>query len=125
MDDPHIIRIGYRQMLLADDLTCVDLVSQEKVVAPVSVSPLITAQLIGAAPLYWGSKEAWRLNVPRRGIFQTTSGSIRKATTICKSAFKARNSERKASSFNFSGWSTGNPFDRAYRFTGLACKTLP
>ena len=30
MDDPHIIRIGYRQMLLADDLTCVDLVSQEK-----------------------------------------------------------------------------------------------
>ena len=54
-----------------------------------------------------------------------TSGSIRKATTICKSAFKARSSERKASSFNFSGWSTGNPFDRAYCFTGLACKTLP
>ena len=30
MDNAHIIRIGNRQMLLADDLTGVDLVSQEK-----------------------------------------------------------------------------------------------
>ena len=45
---------------------------------PVSVSPLITAQLIGAAPRYCGSNEACRLKVPRRGIFQTTSGNILK-----------------------------------------------
>ena len=57
-----------------------------KVVAPVSLSPFITAQLIGAAPRYCGSNEACRLKVPKRGIAHTTSGNMRKATTICRSA---------------------------------------
>ena len=57
-----------------------------KVVAPVLASPFITAQLIGAAPLYWGSREAWRLNVPSLGIAHTSSGNILKATTMNMSA---------------------------------------
>lgn len=32
---------------------------------------------------------------------------------------------KKSLIFQFSGWSTGNSFDTAYCFTGLACKTLP
>ena len=70
---------------------------------PVSLSPLITAQLMGAAPRYWGSREAWRLNVPIGGMLHTTSGNMRKATTICKSAFNARSASTNASSFNRSG----------------------
>ena len=98
---------------------------RKNVVTPVSVSPLITAQLIGAAPRYCGNNEACRLNVPKRGISHTTSGNIRKATTICRSAFKARNSAINASSFSFSGCNTGRFCDKAYFFTGLGCKTLP
>ena len=51
-----------------------------KVVTPVSLSPLMTAQLIGAAPLYWGRRAAWRLKVPSFGIDHTDSGSILNAT---------------------------------------------
>lgn len=53
-----------------------------KVVTPVSFSPLITAQLMGAAPRYWGRREPCRLMEPMGGMDQTISGSIRKATMI-------------------------------------------
>ena len=91
---------------------------RKKVVIPVSVSPLITAQLIGAAPRYWGSNEACKLKVPNRGIFQTTSGNIRKATTIWRSAFHSRSACTKASSFSFSGCSNGKFCSSAYCLTG-------
>ena len=93
--------------------------SNKKVVTPVLVSPLIIAQLMGAAPRYCGNREAWRLKVPWGGIFHTTSGSIRKATTTCKSARKLLNCCKKVSSFNFSGWSTGSPWLTAYCLTAL------
>ena len=92
-----------------------------KVVTPVSLSPFMTAQLIGAAPRYWGRREAWRLNVPSRGIAQTTSGNMRNATTICRSARYERSSSRKASSFSFSGCRIGSPASNAYFFTSEYC----
>ena len=51
-----------------------------KVVTPVSRSPLINAQFIGAAPRYCGNREACRLNVPYRGSSNTARGSILNAT---------------------------------------------
>ena len=42
---------------------------------------LIDARFMGAAPLYCGSSEACRWKVPSGGMLQTSSGSIRKATT--------------------------------------------
>ena len=44
------------------------------------------AQFMGAAPRYCGRSEACRLKVPRGGMLQTISGSMRKATTIWRSA---------------------------------------
>ena len=60
--------------------------SKKNVVTPVSRSPWIMAQLMGAAPRYCGNRAACTLNVPKRGIAHTTSGNMRKATTTCKSA---------------------------------------
>ena len=98
---------------------------RKKVVTPVSLSPWMTAQLIGAAPRYCGSREACRLNVPKRGISQTTRGSMRKATTICKSARSSWSSSTKAESERRSGCSTRRPCAAAYCLTGDACSTLP
>ena len=47
--------------------------SRKNVVTPVTVSPFIIAQFIGAAPLYCGRSAACTLNVPKRGIAHTTS----------------------------------------------------
>src|SRR5690554_7008443 len=46
--------------------------------SPVSFSPLIMAQLMGAAPRYFGNNEACRLKVPLEGRAQTISGNILK-----------------------------------------------
>ena len=46
------------------------------VVTPVRVSPFTMAQLIGAAPLYFGSKEACRLIQPIFGIGSNLAGII-------------------------------------------------
>ena len=92
---------------------------------PVSLSPFIIDQLIGAAPRYCGSSEPWRLNVPNRGIFHTTSGNIRNATTICRSASNAFSSLRKFSSFSFSGCSRGKFCSNAYFFTAEYCILYP
>ena len=91
-----------------------------KVVTPVMFSPLMTAQLIGAAPRYCGRRAAWRLNVPILGIFHTTSGSIRKPTTTNRSAFQAARASRKAGSLSLSGCRRGRPFATAYFFTALS-----
>src|SRR5690554_7803216 len=79
---------------------------RKNVVTPVSFSPLIIAQLIGAAPRYWGSNEPCKLNVPILGISQIALGNIRNATTINKSALRDSNSEIKSSSFKFIGCKT-------------------
>ena len=95
------------------------------VVIPVSRSPLMMAQLIGAAPRYSGSSEACRLKVPRRGIAQTTSGSILKAMTIPRSGCNACKASRNAGSRNFSGCNTGTPSSRAAIFTSLSRRCRP
>ena len=95
--------------------------SRKKVVTPVSVSPLMTAQLMGAAPRYWGNSAAWTLNVPYSGIAHTTSGNMRKATTTCRLALYERSCSTNSGSFIFSGCSTGNPCATAYCFTAEGC----
>ena len=56
------------------------------VVIPVLVSPFIIAQLIGAAPLYFGSREACTLIQPKTGMSKTALLKICPyATTIIKS----------------------------------------
>ena len=47
------------------------------IVTPVSVSPLAIAQLIGAAPRYFGSSDECTLMQPRRGAASIQSGRIR------------------------------------------------
>ena len=84
---------------------------------PVSVSPFIMALLMGAAPRYCGKREACKLKVPFTGIFQMISGSMRKATTIAKSARKDLSVSIKDGSFNFKGCKTGIPCCIAAVFT--------
>ena len=90
------------------------------VVTPVALSPFITAQFIGAAPLYCGRRAACRLNVPRRGISHTTFGSILKATTTKRSAFHAASASRNSGSFSETGCSTGMLCSTAYFLTALS-----
>ena len=90
-----------------------------KVVTPVSRSPLMMAQLMGAAPRYCGSSEAWRLKVPRRGIDQMTSGSMRKAMTMPRSGCSARIASMNSGARSFSGCSTGSPSSSAATLTSL------
>ena len=61
--------------------------SIKKVVTPDSFSPSINAQFMGAAPLYFGNKEACRLKVPLLGSVKIDGGKMRKATTTKRSAF--------------------------------------
>ena len=96
-----------------------------KVVTPVSFSPLITAQLMGAAPRYCGNKLPCKFTEPIGGIFHTNSGNILKATTICRSAFSDFNSAKNSGFFNFSGCSTCKLFSTAYFFTALCCNCIP
>ena len=98
---------------------------RKNVVTPGIVSPLIMAQFIGAAPRYCGRSEACKLNVPNRGMFHTTSGSMRNATTIWRSAFHSRKAFKKFSSFSFSGWRSGRFWDKAYCLTGENCILWP
>src|SRR5690606_3667391 len=69
--------------------------------------------------------EACKLKVPYLGSFQTTSGSILKATTTCRLAPKAFNSSRKVSSFKLVGCKMFNPWDLAYVFTALSLSFRP
>ena len=99
--------------------------SRKNVVTPVSVSPLMTAQLMGAAPRYWGNSAACTLNVPYSGMAHTTSGNILKATTTCRLAPYDRSCSTNSGSFIFSGCNTGKPCSSAYCFTCEGCSTLP
>ena len=91
----------------------------KNVLTPVSTSPFMIAQLIGAAPRYFGRRLACRFIVPNAGIFHTTSGNMRKATTTNKSAFKEVKSVKKDSSRNLSGCKMVSPCERAYCLTAL------
>lgn len=57
----------------------------------------------------------------------TAFGSMRKATTICKSALSTDNSERNSGFFKFLGWRIFSPFSCANTFTadGLSFCPLP
>ena len=114
---PRRWRLFCDNKILPVSISCFNL----KVVTPVSFSPLMIAQLRGAAPRYCGSNDPCKLIVPIGGMFQTTSGNILKATTICRSAFNDLNSFRKSLAFNFSGCKVYKPFSTAYFFTALCC----
>ena len=76
------------------------------VVTPVFLSPFKTAHWIGAAPLYFGSKEPCTFMQPLLGISSISFGKIFPyATTHMTSGFKAFISEINSSLFlTFSGW---------------------
>ena len=81
--------IGYGQAFMVDNSARVDVFVQKKVVTPVSVSPLMTAQLMGAAPRYWGSRAACTLKVPRVAGPIPAWAACEKATTTCRWASKS------------------------------------
>ncbi len=99
--------------------------SNKNVVSPVERSPLIIAQCIGAAPLYFGNNDPCKLNVPKAGMDQTISGSILNATTINRSAFNERSSVTKSSSFRLVGCNTFKPFLTAHTFIALSRSFRP
>ncbi len=45
-------------------------------VTPVTASPFSSAAWMGEAPRYFGSREAWTLMQPKRGISSTAFGRI-------------------------------------------------
>ena len=76
-------------------------------VTPVFVSPFINAQFIGAAPLYFGSSEAWRFIHPYRGKLSISLGRIcPNATTTIQSGLYSHNFFIKSGSLTFSGCNT-------------------
>ena len=97
----------------------------KNVVTPVSSSPLIIAQWIGAAPRYLGNREACKLNEPFEGIDQTSFGSIRKATTTNTSALCSFNSETNDSSFKLGGCKMGRFFSVQKTLIGDAVNCFP
>ena len=105
-------RIGTRTCAMIAPLSISWL--SRNVVTPVSVSPLM-----GAAPRYCGSSEAWRLKVPSRGMAQITSGSMRNAMTIPRSGFSACMASTNSGAFSFSGCNTGSPSSSAASLTSL------
>src|SRR3990172_7680657 len=79
---------------------------RRKVVTPDSFSPLIIAQLIGAAPRYFGNSEACKLNAPFIGTENTLGGKMRNATTTKRSGAYDVSELQKESSRNDSGCSS-------------------
>ena len=80
---------------------------------------------MGAAPRYCGSNEPCRFMVPFGGIFQTTSGNILKATTICTSALSDLSSTKNSGFFNFSGCKTFKLCSRANFLTADSFNFCP
>ena len=115
------MRTSWRRMMPPVSMS----LSIMKVVTPVMRSPLITAQFMGAAPRYCGSRAACRLKVPSLGMPQTSSGSMRNATTTKRSAFHAASCERNSGSLSLSGCSTGRPCSTAYFLTADSCTSSP
>jgi len=99
--------------------------SMKKVVSPVSRSPLMTAQLMGAAPRYFGNNDACKFIVPNGGMVKTDTGNIRNATTTKRSADSSFSSAMKAWSARFVGVKMGIPQLSAVRFTGVALSFCP
>ena len=93
----------------------------KNVVNPVYCSPLIIAQLIGAAPLYCGSKEACKLIVPIFGMLKNISGNFLNATTIIKSRFNFLISLIKSASLRLVGSNIWVLISLAYFFTADSC----
>ena len=78
----------------------------------------------GAAPVL-GQQRGMKVKSPQGRHGHTASGSILKATTIWRSAFRVVSSSRKAGFFSFSGCNTGRSTDTAYLFTALSVTFSP
>ena len=95
------------------------------VVTPVTVSPLMIAHWIGAAPRYFGSRDACTLTQPKRGISNIAFGIIcPKASTIMISGSYPRRYSTQASSLTRSGWYTSMPCASAHALTGVYLSAL-
>ena len=96
------------------------------IVTPDSFSPSITACWIGAAPRYFGSKDAWILIHPNFGISRILFGIIcpKAATTMISGAISASFSTNSGSR-TFTGCRTGMSCFSASSFTGVGIMVLP
>ena len=96
------------------------------VVTPVSFSPFMMLQWIGAAPLYLGKREAWTLTQPYLGISKIRWERIwPKATTTIRSGCISSSFAVNSSVLIFSGCSTGRLYSRAAAFTGDGWRLCP
>src|SRR5512139_964493 len=96
------------------------------IVIPVTVSPRATAQLIGAAPRYRGSREAWTLTGAMRGMSRIAFGRMCPyAATTIRSGNSAAMRSTESGWRAFSGWYTGIPSRTANSFTGGEITVCP
>jgi len=85
---------------------------------PVTVSPRATAQLIGAAPRYFGSREAWTLMHPNRGCRGSISAGCGRTPRPRSGRAPRRRCGDGVGMPRLFGWKTGIPRRRASSFTG-------
>ena len=98
------------------------------IVTPVSFSPLMIAQLIGAAPLYFGKSDAWIFTQPYFGISRISLDNIcPKAATTKISACSCLNLSTHSGVLIFWGCHIVSPCLSAHSFTGgnCICPLLP
>ena len=100
--------------------------SMRIIVTPVISSPLMTAHWIGAAPRYFGSRDACTLMHPYFGRSRILFGRIcPKAATMMISGANFFKYSTLASSRIFTGWNTSSPWETAHSFTGGNCMVFP
>ena len=96
------------------------------VVTPVTASPWIMAQLMGAAPLCRGKREACTFTVPNLGTAKSFLERIwPKAAVTATSGASARKQSSPSCARRRSNWYTGRPNSSAFAFTGGGASLCP
>ena len=100
--------------------------SVNMVVTPVTASPLMMLQLIGALPRCLGSSEECTLIVPSGGISRISwESSWPNAAVTHRSGAQDLSMATPSSRLMRSGWKTGMPALWASSFTGQAASLCP
>ncbi len=95
-------------------------------VTPLSLSPLTTAHVMGAAPRYFGSSDACTFTHPSRGASSTSRGRMRPyATTSATSTPCSRAHAPNSPVRSFVGCTTARPSSSARTFTAGGVTVSP
>ena len=93
--------------------------SGQNTVRPVSVSPLMTGQLIALRPRCRGRSDGWYWMVPCVGTPRNSSGTISVTNAMTwRSGRRARNASTTAGSRNDAGRTSGSPAASAAAASG-------